>query len=127
MRHLTLRDLSLSSGGSALQFMDADGAAVSFKRDVTDYNVRVVLGTRELTLNGTLRSVLSEGNPNSGGYTVLVNGEPPTNTAWTNLVAAAVLSSSGALFPQPNSESSIITTRIPTASFFILVSLSSLY
>lgn len=76
VRHLTLRDLSLSAGGSSLQFMDADGAAVSFKRDVTDYNVRVVLGTRELTLNGTLRSVLSEGNPNSGGYTVLVNGEP---------------------------------------------------
>ena len=74
VRRLTLRELSLSLDGVSLPLTDAGGTALSFQRDVTQYYTRVVNSTRALTLSGVLRSDLTAGNPNSGGYTVAVNG-----------------------------------------------------
>ncbi len=75
VRQLSLRSLTLSVGDTPLQLMTADGKATSFRRDVTDYTVRAVLGTPALTLNAALRSTPTAGNPNSGGYSVLLGGE----------------------------------------------------
>ena len=85
IRRLTLRELSLSVDGTALTLTNADGKPISFSRDVAAYHTRVVNSTRELTLNGALRSDPTEGNPNSGGYSVLING-----TSHSALQAVAV-------------------------------------
>ena len=74
-RRLTLRDLTLSTvDGTPLTLTDAAGATTTFSRDVANYYTRIVGSARSLTLNGTLRSTPVESNPNSGGYTVLLNG-----------------------------------------------------